>query len=110
MHLGFVLDLSDIDLQDMDLSDTDFLLDTDVASKHFAGLQDVFKMSSRRRQRNNFLSSKTSCMTLQDVFKTSSTKNFDAEDMLKTSSRPTNVCWGGRGRKKKRKEIDWQNN
>ena len=48
MHLGFVLGLSDIDLQDMDLSDTDFLLDKDVASKHFAGLQDVFKISSRR--------------------------------------------------------------
>ena len=98
MHLGFVLGLSDIDLQDMDLSDTDFLLDKDVASKHFAGLQDVFKISSRRRQRNNF------CLPrrLQNVFKTSSTKNFDAEDMLKTSLRPTNVCWGGRGRKKKR--------
>ena len=79
MHLGFVLGLSDIDLQDMDLSDTDFLLDTDVASKHFAGLQDVFKISSRRRQRNNFF-------VFQDVFKTSSRRLPRKSLMLKT-------CW-----------------
>ena len=79
MHLGFVLGLSDIDLQDMDLSDTDFLLDKDVASKHFAGLQDVFKISSRRRQRNNFF-------VFQDVFKTSSRRLPRKILMLKT-------CW-----------------
>ena len=40
MHLGFALDSSDIDLRDIDLLDTDSdLLDTDISSKHFVGLQ-----------------------------------------------------------------------
>ena len=40
MHLGFALDLSDVDTRDLDLSDTDLgLLDADILSKHFVGLQ-----------------------------------------------------------------------
>ena len=40
MHLGFALDLSDVDTWDIDLSDTDLgLLDADILSKHFVGLQ-----------------------------------------------------------------------
>ena len=105
MHLGFALDLSDIDLLDTHLD----LLDTDIPSKYFAFLHNVFKTSSRhvfkassrhvfktssrhifktfsrRLQRNNFLSSKTSsiCLVkcLQDVFKTY------LQDVFKTSSR-----------------------
>ena len=47
MHLGFALDSSDIDLRDVDLSDMNLdFLDTGIPSKHFAGLQDVFKTSS----------------------------------------------------------------
>ena len=41
----------------------------------------VFKTSSRRLQRNNFSSSKTSSRRFQDVFKTS------LQDVFKTSSR-----------------------
>ena len=48
MHFGFALELSDIDLWNIDLLDTHLnLLDTDISSKHFVCLQDVFKMSSR---------------------------------------------------------------
>ena len=50
-------------------------------SKHLL----VLKTSSTRLQRNNFTSSKTSC---KDVLKTScKTKNYYAEDILKTSWR-----------------------
>ena len=77
MHFGFALELSDIDLWNIDLLDTHLdLLDTDIPSKYFACLHNVFKTSSRhvfktssrhvfktssrRLQRNNFSSSKTS--------------------------------------------------
>ena len=68
----------------------------------------VFKRSSRRLQHNNFSSSKRSsrrlARCLQDVFKTSLQDVFVlkdvkslrwryVEDVFKTSSRPTNVCW-----------------
>ena len=115
MHFELGSDLSDIDLWNIDLLDTHLgLLDTDIRSKHFVCLQDVFKTSSRyvfktssrRLQRNNFSSSKTSSRRLarclqdvledekllrwrrvEDVFKTC------LEEVLKTSSRPTNVSW-----------------
>ena len=85
MHFGFTLDSSDIDLWNIDLLDAHLdLLDTDIPSKYFACLHNVFKTSSRhvfktssrhvfktssrhvfktssrRLQRNNFSSSKTS--------------------------------------------------
>ena len=48
MHFGSTLDLSDIDSWNIDLLDTHLnLLDTDISSKHFVCLQDVFKVSSR---------------------------------------------------------------
>ena len=83
----------------------------DMSSRH---LQDT---SSRHLQRNNFLSSKTSSRRLQGVSKTSCEMssrylqdvledekllrwrhaedvfNTCLEDILKTSWRPTNVCW-----------------
>ena len=46
MHFGFALDSADIDLLNIDLLDTHLdLLDTDVPSKQFACLQDVWKTS-----------------------------------------------------------------
>ena len=46
MHFGFVLELSNTDLSKIDLVDTHLdLLDTDIASKHFACLHNVFKTS-----------------------------------------------------------------
>ena len=110
MHFVFTLDSSDIDLWDIDLLDTHLdLLDTDIPSKHFICLQDVlktcsrhifktssrhafktssryvFKMSSRSLQRNNFSFSKMVSRRLgrRKIF------------TLKTSWRPTNVCWDG---------------
>ena len=56
MHFGFALELSNVDLLDTHLD----LLDTDIPSKYFVCLQNVFKTSSRRLQRNNVTSSKTS--------------------------------------------------
>ena len=57
-------------------------------------LRHVFKTFSRGLQRNNFSSSKTSFFVFEDVFKTSwKTKNCYGEGVLKTSSRPTNICW-----------------
>ena len=116
MHFGFTLDLPDIDLLNIDLLDTHLdLLDTDIPSKYFACLHNVFKTSSRHvfktSSRHVFKTSsryvfKTSS---RHVFKTSSrhvfsvtifrlprrlqdvlgdvfkTKNCCAEDMLKTS-------------------------
>ena len=126
MHFGFALDLSDIDLWNIDLLDKHLdMLHTDILSKHFLCLQDVFKTSSRhvfkafqrRLERNNFWSSKTSSRVLarclQDVLKRSSRGLQDIledekllrwrrvedvfktclEEVLKTSWRPTNVCW-----------------
>ena len=81
MHFGFALELSNVDLLNIDLLDTHLdLLDTDIPSKYFACLHNVFKTSSRhvfktssrRLQCNIFLSSKTSSRRLQDVFKSSS--------------------------------------
>ena len=47
MHFGFALDSSDIDLLNIDLLDVHLdLLDTDIPSKYFVCLQDVFKTSS----------------------------------------------------------------
>ena len=48
MHFELALDLSDIDLWNIDLLDTHLgLLVTDIPSKHFVCLHNVFKTSSR---------------------------------------------------------------
>ena len=48
MHFGFALELSNVDLLNIDLLDRHLdLLDTDIPSKHFAFLYNVFKTSSR---------------------------------------------------------------
>ena len=45
---GFTLELSNVDLLNIDLLDTHLdLLDTDIPSKYFAFLHNVFKTSSR---------------------------------------------------------------
>ena len=123
MHFGFVLELSDVDLWNIDLLDTHLdLLDLLIPSKYFVCIHSVFKTSSRhvfktssrhvlktssrRFQRNNFLSSKTSskCLArcLQDVLEDVKLLRWRRaeevfktclEDVFKTSSRPTNVCW-----------------
>ena len=62
----------------------------------------VFKTSSRRLQPNNFSSSKTSSRCVQDVLEDVKMLRWRRvedefkrclEDVLKTSSRPKNVCW-----------------
>ena len=81
MHFGFALELLNVDFLNIDLLDTHLdLLDTDIPSKYFACLHNVFKTSSRH------------------VFKTSSRHVFktSSRHVLKTSSRPTNVCWDAR--------------
>ena len=97
MDFWFSLGLSNIDLWNTDLLDTHSdLLDTDIPSKHFVCLHNVFKTSLRHvfktswrsLQLKNFSSSKKSWRRLQDILKTSwKTKNRHAEDVLKTSSR-----------------------
>ena len=100
MHFGFTLDLPDIDLLNIDLLDTHLdLLDTDIPSKYFACLHNVFKTSSRHvfktSSKHVFKTSSRHVFSvtifrlprrlqdvLGDVFKT---KNCCAEDMLKTS-------------------------
>ena len=72
MHFGFALELSDIDLWNINLLDTHLdLLDTDIPSKHFVCLHNVFKTSWRH------------------VFKTSSINVFktSSRHVFKTSSR-----------------------
>ena len=72
MHFGFALELSNVDLLNIDLLDTHLdLLDTDIPSKYFACLHNVFKTSSRH------------------VFKTSSRHVFKtfSRNVFKTSSR-----------------------
>ena len=76
MHFGVALELSNVDLLNIDLLDAHLdLLDTDIPSKYFACLHNVFKTSSRhvfktssrRLQRNNFLSSRRLRDVLEDV-------------------------------------------
>ena len=51
MHFGFALELSNVDLLNIDLLDTHLdLLDTDIPSKYFACLHNVFKTFSRHLQ------------------------------------------------------------
>ena len=82
MHFGFALDSSDIDLSNIDLSDQRYthldLLDTDIPSKHFVCLQDVFKTSLRHIFKTCHQDVFKICP--QDVFKTC------LQDVLKTSS------------------------
>ena len=88
MHFGFALELSNIDLWNIDLLDTCLdLLDTDIPSKCFACLHNVFitfsrhafKTSWRRLPCNNFLPCKTSSRRLQDVIEG---PNCYGEDVL----------------------------
>ena len=67
MYFGLALELSNVDLLNIDLLDTHLdLLDTDIPSKYFACLHNVFKTSSRHVFK----------ICLQDVFKTSSASQF----------------------------------
>ena len=118
MHFGFALELSDIDFWEIDLLEIHLdLLDTNIPSKSFVCLHSVFKTSTRyvfktssthvlktclkdmssrhvfktsskRLQRNNFSSSKTSLRRLQDVLEDVKLLRWRrVEDVLKTSSR-----------------------
>ena len=103
MHFRFALELSNIKLWNVDLLDThlDLLSPdkyTDIPSKYFVYLHNIFKTcwrhafktssrhifktSSIRLQRNDFSSSTTSWRRLQDVL----------QDGLKTSSRRLGRC------------------
>ena len=54
MRFGLVLELSNADLLNIDLLDTHLdLLDTDIPSKYFACLHNVFKTSSRHVFKTN---------------------------------------------------------
>ena len=115
MHFGFALELPDIDLWNTDLLDTHLdLLSRDkyagIPSKYFVCLHKIFKRSSRHvfktssrhvfktSSRHVFrmssrhglkMSSAQQFFVFQDVLK----KNCYAEEVLKTSSRTTIVCW-----------------
>ena len=53
MHFGFALDSSNIDLLNIDLLDTQLdLLDTDIPSKHFLCLEDIFILTIFRLPRH----------------------------------------------------------
>ena len=105
MHFGFPLELSDIDLWNTDLLDThlDLLFPdkyTDIPSKYFVCLHKIFKTTSRHafkissRHLHDMSLKRLQDMSarrLQDIF--SLAIFCYAEDVLKTSSRPTNVCW-----------------
>ena len=118
MHFGFVLDLSDIDVWNIALLDTHIdLLDTDIPSKQLVcllnvfktSIRHVFKTSSRHVQDVLKTSSVKQFFVLQDVLKwsckMSSRRLLDVleeekllrwrrvEEVFKTFSRPTNVCW-----------------
>ena len=98
-------DLSDTDLWNIDLLDTHLdLLDTDIPSKHFVCLHNVFKSSSGHIFKTCLQYMSLRCLEdvfsitifrfFQNIFKTFwKTKYCYAVDMLKRSSRPTNVCW-----------------
>ena len=80
MHFGFALELSIVDLLNIDLLDTHLhLLDTDIPSKYFACLHNVFKTSSRHVFKTS----------LRHVFETSPRHVFKkfSRHLLKTSSR-----------------------
>ena len=117
MHFGFALELSNVGLLNIDLLDTHLdLLNTNIPSKYFVCLNNVFKTSSRhvlktsskhvfktssrhvfktssrRPQRNNFSSSKTSSRRLgrREIV---TLKKCSSVQVLKTSS--TSICWEG---------------
>ena len=97
MHFGFALDSSDIGLLNIDLLDTHLdLLDTDIPSKHFVCLQDVFKTSSRH-------AFKTSWRRLQEVFARCLGRRKIVT--LKTCWRQTDVCWEARWENKRCKSF-----
>ena len=111
MHFRFVLELSDTDLWHTDLLDTHLdLIGTDTPNKYIVCLHNLFKTSSKHvfktssrhvfktSSRHVFrmssrhglkMSSAQQFFVFQDVLK----KNCYAEEVLKTSSRTTIVCW-----------------
>ena len=102
MHFGLALELSDIDMWNIDSLDThlDFL-DTNISSKYFVILHNVFKTSWRHVFKMS--SRHVFKMSSRHVLKTSSAllrwRRFEVvfktclKDVFKTYSRPTNVCW-----------------
>ena len=89
MHFEFALELSDIDLRNIDLLVTHLdLLDTDIPSKYFVSINNVFETSSRHLQamssRRVFKTSSRHVLRLEDVF---SVTIFVFQDVFRTSSR-----------------------
>ena len=117
MHFEFALELADIDLWNIDLLVTHLdLLGTDIPSKYFVSIHNVFRTSSRHvfktclqdmssRQLQDMSSRRLQDMSsrrLQDVLEeVKLLRSGRVEDVfkkclegvLKTSSRPKNVCW-----------------
>ena len=86
MHFGFALELSNVDLLNIDLLDTH--LDFACLHKVFkTSSRHVFKTSSRCLQEVSEDVKLLRWRRVEDVLKTC------LEDVLKMSSRPTNVCW-----------------
>ena len=86
MHFGLTLELPDIDMWNIDSLDThlDFL-DTNISSKYFVILHNVFKTSSRHVLKTS--SALLRWRRFEGVFKTC------LKDVFKMSWRPSNVCW-----------------
>ena len=94
MHFGFTLDSSDIDLWNIDLLDAHLdLLDTDIPSKYFACLHNVFKTSSRHVFKTCLQDIFKTC--LQDVFKTCLQDIFKTclQDIFKTCLQDVFKTW-----------------
>ena len=88
MHFRSALELSNIDLWNINLLDTHLdLLDTDIPTKYFVCLHNVFKTSSRHIFKSS--SRHTFKKSSRHVFKTSSRHVFktSSRHVFKTSSR-----------------------
>ena len=120
MHFGFALELSDIDLWNINLLDTHLDLLSpdkyaDIPSKYFVCLLNIFKTSWRHIfKTSRGMSSRhlqgMSSRRLQDISSRRLQDFFSVTIFrlprclgrrkivtLKTSWRPTNVCWFGMG-------------
>ena len=101
MRFGLALELPNVDLLNIDLLDTHLdLLDTDIPSKYFACLHNVFKTSSRHLQdmtsrRLQDMSSRRlqdmSSRRLQDMSSRRLQHVFSVT--ILHLPRPANVCW-----------------
>ena len=95
MHFGFALELSNVDLLNIDLLDTHLdLLDTDILSKYFACLHNVFKVSSRYVFKTSWRHVLKTFS--RRIFKTSSRRIFKTSSrrLQGNSSLSSKTSWG----------------